>query len=115
MREALAYIRETGALPEGYTSYDHLNKQVEVGVDRVAAEAWRERLEDLQAAGKGSILWVLVDGFVLYYDSVVADELDVKILLRVPKDTLRRRREARATYVLQRKFKEGVGADTRCR
>lgn len=100
MRAALAHVREHGGLPDGYASFDHLNKQVEVGVDGDEA-AWKERLARLGGTGGEEVLWVLVDGFVLYWDAVVASMLDVKLLLRVHRQTLKARREARATYIIQ--------------
>ncbi|BEJ15182.1 hypothetical protein CspHIS471_0409490 [Cutaneotrichosporon sp. HIS471] len=93
LRGALQRVRETGRVE--YTSNDHLNKQAEVGVDATVAAQWRERFAETRA-----VQWILVDGFVLYWDEAVADTLDVKLLLRVPKETLRARRDERS-YALQ--------------
>lgn len=94
LRDALQRLRETGHVE--HASNDHLNEQAEVGVDAALAAQWRERFSDTRG-----VQWVLVDGFVLYWDQAVADALDVKIMLRVPKETLRARREERS-YALQR-------------
>lgn len=64
------------------------------------------------------LIWVIVDGFVLYYDKVsrgygtgplltsqdIVDMLDIRIFLRVPHDVLKERREERQVYVLQREL-----------
>lgn len=64
------------------------------------------------------LAWVIVDGFVLYYDKVshgyetrllltsqdIVDMLDIRIFLRVPYDVLKERREERQVYVLQREL-----------
>lgn len=125
MRDALAHVREHGRLPSEFASFDHLNKQTEIGVDEGAAKMWSERLKAAakrvggqggeekvgssvgKAEGEEAIQWVLVDGFVLYWDKAVADSLDIKLMLRVPREKLKERREARAVYVLQ---SESVGA-----
>ncbi|GMK56775.1 hypothetical protein CspeluHIS016_0306150 [Cutaneotrichosporon spelunceum] len=90
---ALQRVRETGCVE--HTSNDHLNMQAEVGVDAAVATQWEERFSEMPG-----VRWILVDGFVLYWDQVVADTLDVKLLLRVPKETLRARRDERS-YALQ--------------
>ncbi len=94
LRDALQRVRETGRVE--LESNDHLNQQTEVGVDPAVAERLRGRF-----AHTHEVQWVLVDGFVLYWDRAVADALDVKIMLCVPKETLKTRREKR-TYALQR-------------
>lgn len=95
------FISRVKAGEEGkYESHDHLNVHHEItlpdGIERECT-AQMDKLRD-----KGDIKFVLVDGFVLYYDPAVVADLDVKALIRVPRDTLKKRREARATYVLQR-------------
>lgn len=103
-RALLAHIRACGALPEGHASWDHLNAQTEVDVPaQVVAGCARALDEEIGAAGERGerVLVVLVDGFVLYYDALARGLLDVQILLRVPRETLRERREGRAVYALQ--------------
>lgn len=103
MRSVLRHVRNNGRFEDGYKSYQHLNDAVEVGVDEDATIRLRREFAKIQkhAAQKGERLtYVLVDGFMLYYDTEVQDNLDVKLLLRVPRETLKKRREGRQ-YVLQ--------------
>ncbi|CAK9780150.1 P-loop containing nucleoside triphosphate hydrolase protein [Cutaneotrichosporon oleaginosum] len=93
LRDALRQVKTTGHID--HASNDHLNQHTEVNVDPTVAERWRKRFAQAPA-----VRWVLVDGFVLYWDQVVADTLDVKLMLRVPKETLRTRRDQRS-YALQ--------------
>ncbi|RSH86213.1 ribosylnicotinamide kinase [Apiotrichum porosum] len=103
MRQVLGAIRQSGKVPQEHDSFDHLNAQVEVGVDGGVVHEWGTKLGQVTVTGGGEekIVWVLVDGFVLYWDRGVSDALDVKLLMRVPRAVLKARREARATYVLQ--------------
>lgn len=106
MRRVLKHVRDNGRFEDGYTSFQHLNDAVEVGVDEDAGLRLRQSFAKVQkeAAQKGERLtYVLVDGFMLYYDPEVQDHLDVKLLLRVPRETLKKRREGRQ-YVLQSEF-----------
>ncbi|KAK1922164.1 hypothetical protein DB88DRAFT_536240 [Papiliotrema laurentii] len=94
-RGTLTHVKRLGTLPPSHQSHDHLNEQVPVGVDEDSKSRWKSRFEQLK------VVWVIVDGFVLYWDPIVRDALDVKMLLRVPRATLQQRREKRQTYVLQ--------------
>jgi len=48
--------------------------------------------EEMETKGE-HIVWGLVDGYLLYWNPEVASQLDVKILIRVPHDILKKRRE----------------------
>lgn len=103
MRSVLQHVKANGRLEDGYKSFQHLNHAVEVGIPEESTLKWRQSFAKAQkeAAQKGERLtWVLVDGFMLYYDTEVHDHLDVKLLLRVPRETLKKRREGRQ-YLLQ--------------
>lgn len=103
MRSVLRHVRANGRFEDGYQSFQHLNDAVEVGVDEAASLRLRQNFARVQkeAAQMGERLtYVLVDGFMLYYDPEVQENLDVKLLLRVPRETLKKRREGRQ-YVLQ--------------
>jgi len=56
-------------LPDDYSSHDHLNEQVEISVDPDTKAEWKSRLQ------QEGITWVIVDGFVLYWDEVSAPDL----------------------------------------
>lgn len=62
-RSALAHIRSYGKIPER-EGHDHLNKLPSVGVDEAVKEKWRGKL------AKVPVTWVIVDGFMLYWDKV---------------------------------------------
>jgi nicotinamide/nicotinate riboside kinase len=71
-RSTLEHIKITGDAPEGHTSQDHLNKQVEVGVDPTIAQ-WKATFaafSNSQAEVGIEIVWYIIDGFVLYWDKV---------------------------------------------
>ncbi len=111
-------IRETGVIPPEHYSHDHLNEQREVPVEQPLIDRWRETFtkiqEEHEKAGE-KIVWVVVDGFLLYWDQVcsgtpgtrkslivlpqaVVDSLDVRVFLRVPEAVLKQRRHERHGY-----------------
>jgi len=92
--EGLQYIRDNATMPPGHKSHDHLNVQELVGVDGGVIQKWTERFKGTAE----EVQWVLVDGFLMYWDQAVIDLLDVRLFLRVPKDELARRRHARHGY-----------------
>ncbi|EJD51187.1 P-loop containing nucleoside triphosphate hydrolase protein [Auricularia subglabra TFB-10046 SS5] len=95
----VAFLRDvgrTGAIPPGHRSHDHMNIQQEVAFDGDAIGRWRARFAGV--AARRRVRWVLVDGFLLYWDKDADDALDVRFLLRVPKDVLVERRIARQGY-----------------
>lgn len=61
-RSALNHVKEHGTPPSNYDSFDHLNKQVEVGVDETIKEGWKRKFAGV------NVRWCIVDGFVLYWD-----------------------------------------------
>nr|ODO04177.1 nicotinamide riboside kinase [Cryptococcus depauperatus CBS 7855] len=102
-RSLLRQVRETGKVGD-YTSHDHLNKENKIGVDEKVFERCKQELDDLQEEQKSQsveLVWVIVDGFVLYYDKEAVDMLDIYIFLHVPYSLLKIRREQRQVYVMQ--------------
>lgn len=65
-RGTLTHVKRLGTLPPSHQSHDHLNEQVPVGVDEDSKSRWKSRFEQLK------VVWVIVDGFVLYWDPVSA-------------------------------------------
>lgn len=63
-KNALIHIREHGTIPTDLESHDHLNKLSGVEVDQKVKSRWKERL------GKLDVTWIVIDGFVLYWDKV---------------------------------------------
>ncbi|OCF34208.1 nicotinamide riboside kinase [Kwoniella heveanensis BCC8398] len=102
-RSTLDQVRKSGG-HDSHPTHDHLNKEVKIDVQPGVFDRWRSEFERLKATEreKGTELVVyIVDGFVLYYDPAVVDNLDIRIFLRVPRDILQSRREERQVYVLQ--------------
>lgn len=91
-------VKDRGILLEHH-SHDHLNEQKEVPVAKELSERWKSKFVRIQAehASRGErVVWALVDGFLLYWDTRVVDMMDVPIFLRVPREILRQRREERS-------------------
>lgn len=99
-RDTLRYLKREGSLPPGYASYDHLNEDDKAPPQSEVVEAVEKKYHGQFPEAK----YILVDGFVLFWDKGVRETMDVELLLRVPKETLKRRRDER-TYALQRESK----------
>jgi nicotinamide/nicotinate riboside kinase len=64
--------KEAKHLPE-LRSHDHLNVQVDVPIDDAVIEGWRAKFQELEDGEKAKgieLVFVLIDGFLLYYDPV---------------------------------------------
>ncbi|KAF4620983.1 hypothetical protein D9613_000340 [Agrocybe pediades] len=98
----LKEVKKTGKIPPDHRSHDHLNEQKEIKIDEAVREKWIaefERLkQQLEARRHERIIWGLVDGFLLYWNKDVIEQLDVRIMLRVPHDVLKQRRHERHGY-----------------
>ncbi|EKM54169.1 uncharacterized protein PHACADRAFT_185131 [Phanerochaete carnosa HHB-10118-sp] len=101
MVQSLGEIKLTGVIPPEHYSHDHLNKQKDVPADDAIINRWQEvfnRLEEEHEKAGETLIWVLVDGFLLYWNQAVIDSLDVRVFLRVPHDALKQRRHERHGY-----------------
>lgn len=82
-------------------SHEHLSLLTEVPINEELMKHWQKRFQELapdSPDNEGSSIrhrFVLVDGFLMFYDKQVSDVLDVRILIRVRKDVLKARRLAR--------------------
>jgi len=98
----LRHVKEVGEIPPDHRSHDHLNEQREVKVGNEVRDRWIEVFEGLRRErekyANERIVWGLVDGFLLYWNQEVIDELDVRIFLRVPEEVLKKRRHQRHGY-----------------
>ncbi|KAG5646838.1 hypothetical protein DXG03_002215 [Asterophora parasitica] len=98
----LREVKETGKIPPDHRSHDHLNEQKEVKVDDEVRDRWIDVFEGLRKEreqnAQEKIVWGLVDGFLLYWNQDVIDQLDVRVFLRVPEEILRKRRHERHGY-----------------
>ncbi|KAH8084197.1 hypothetical protein HD553DRAFT_312324 [Filobasidium floriforme] len=111
-QRALLHSKAHGEPSPEVQSHDHLNVQSEeekkkVTVRDEAAGVWRERFaglkKELEAEAEGGerVVFGFVDGFLLYWDERCNPLYDVSFFIRVPRESLRERRETRAQYVTQ--------------
>ncbi|KAJ8514900.1 hypothetical protein ONZ45_g7604 [Pleurotus djamor] len=100
MRKFLSELKKSGVLPESHQSLDAVNETPIVPVDDDIIAKWKAesaKLVSEHLAQRGEKLtWVIVDGFLMYWDERIVSDLDVRIFLRVPEDVARARRESRA-------------------
>lgn len=101
MATFLSESRMKGILPADHRSFEGLNEAKVVPVDQEVIAKWQGRSEELvsehlERYGE-KLVWVLIDGFLLYWDERIVSNLDVRVFLRVPEDIARARREDR-TY-----------------
>lgn len=74
-------------------SHDQLNVQPDVPVDEERFSQWHERFKAFD-----NIRFVIVEGFLLYYDKECVKEYDVRLFVRESPKLLEARRRARGTY-----------------
>lgn len=63
----------SGDIPPDHYSHDHLNEQKEVSVSPDVIERWTEefrRIGKEKEKEEEKIIWVLLDGFLLYWNRV---------------------------------------------
>jgi len=105
--DAMRYIRaHDGSYPPTLHSIQEKNELGDPGIPDEVIERTRQDFlgQNLVQRGDTDILLCLVDGFFLYSNSKVVDELDLRLLVRAPYHKLKARREARNGYVtLERK------------
>ncbi|KAF7731829.1 ribosylnicotinamide kinase [Apophysomyces ossiformis] len=95
LRETLEYVRRHGGqLPPGYDSTEVRNTH---DGSSLVPEDTIQSTRALMANHKDD-LFVLVDGFLLYYDPALTAEFDVKLFYTASYDTLKYRRENRKGY-----------------
>ncbi|KIO32264.1 hypothetical protein M407DRAFT_215156 [Tulasnella calospora MUT 4182] len=101
MANELLYVKANGRTSDSHYSHDHLNLQNPVEVDHGVAEEWKKKFSDIHAffAQQGEdVVWVVVDGCLLYWDPRIYNWLNIKAFLRVPEHIARKRREERQGY-----------------
>ncbi|KAF8533189.1 nicotinamide riboside kinase 1 [Trichophaea hybrida] len=96
----LEHIRTHGALPEDLKSLQD-NSPVGATDDLVEAGFMeRMKMKVKESELDEDVRIAILDGFLmLHQDSMVEDKMDAKMLLRVPQETAKQRREARMGYV----------------
>ncbi|OCH86438.1 P-loop containing nucleoside triphosphate hydrolase protein [Obba rivulosa] len=101
MIKTLEEVKRTGVIPPEHYSHDHLNEQRDVPIDPETFERWRDtftRIDEERRQASEQLVWVLVDGFLLYWHPEVVEMLDVRVFLLVPHDVLKQRRHERHGY-----------------
>jgi nicotinamide/nicotinate riboside kinase len=100
--KAMQYIRNhNGEFPPNLDSIQGKNTLTHSGVPDAVVQIMQDEVvkEGLVNRGGTDILLCLVDGFLLYSNPAVVNELDVRLLVRAPYEKLKARREARSGYV----------------
>lgn len=62
-----------GEIPPGHSSHDHWGEQKDVPIGPGVVERWAQefrRIEEERAREGEKIVWVLLDGFLLYWNRV---------------------------------------------
>jgi nicotinamide/nicotinate riboside kinase len=98
MANMIEYVRSNnGQLPPDFNSNEERN--LHDGSSLLDTETAKQ-LQDIlgHLADKDSIRFVIVDGFMLYWDKLVYDQLDCKISCMASYESLKQRRSAREGY-----------------
>lgn len=109
LRDMLAFIKAEGRVREGFESKEDQNAVGDVKVDREVVKAWKEKFARATDNGSSTPLRIaIIDGFLLFSEGMkaVRELFDVRMLLRLDYDTVKRRREARMGYVTLEGFWE---------
>lgn len=74
MLKVLQDVKHTGSIPSDHISRDDWHDAGDVPIDHNRAVACKARFEDLEqrclATANIKVIWVLVEGFMLYWDQV---------------------------------------------
>jgi len=100
--DAMRYIRaRDGNYPPTLKSIQEKNELGDPGISDQVIGSVRQNFLSLNLLDPEdpAVLLCLVDGFFLYSDPSVVDELDLRFLIRAPYHKLKARREARSGYV----------------
>ncbi|KAK8217318.1 ribosylnicotinamide kinase [Zalaria obscura] len=107
LKEALAYIKTEGKLPEDLFSKEDKNSVGESGVDRTIVEDLKQKTHASLSESQ-RLPVAIIDGFLLFSEDMkdIRDLFDIKLLLRTDYKTAKARREARSGYVTLEGFWE---------
>ena len=108
LRDMLAYIKREGRVKEGFESKEDQNAIGNVKIDMQVVEEWRAKFDAVLGKSSAPTRIAIIDGFLLFSEEMKAirDLFDVRLLLRLDYDTVKRRREARMGYVTLEGFWE---------
>ncbi|KAI5477222.1 hypothetical protein MNV49_006595 [Pseudohyphozyma bogoriensis] len=97
-RDVLKHIKASGVLPDDHASHDALNAEkldpVPVSEDVVAK--WKTKFEEL--GKEHEVAYVILDGFLIFWDDESVKEYDVRVFVREGYDVLKKRRNERHGY-----------------
>ncbi|KAG2225514.1 hypothetical protein INT45_010341 [Circinella minor] len=95
--KTIQYVLDNKQLPEKYQSNEANNTHD--GSTSLSIEALDRLKETIAPLKQDDILFVIVDGFMLYWDQAICARLDCKIFIHASYETLKNRRESRQGYV----------------
>lgn len=83
----LRRVKETGEIPLGHRSHDHLNEQKDIPITEGFKDFWAADFQRIkqehEAKGAGTkIVWAIVDGFLLYWHMVRSRSLSSSEVLK---------------------------------
>ena len=99
----IQYFRTHQKLPDDFQSFEYRRSNYTCSLSPEALAVQRKRFHtQVLRAGQPSprIAVLLVEGFLLYYSAVVRKLLDIRLFIRIPRDTMHKRRTERANYIL---------------
>ncbi|KIW06444.1 uncharacterized protein PV09_02888 [Verruconis gallopava] len=102
LRDMLAFIKEHGRVKDDFQSKEDQNAVGDVKVDMEVVKSWKSTFaRAMEGIPKGRLSVAIIDGFLLFSETMrqVRELFDVRLLLRLDHDTVKRRREARMGYV----------------
>lgn len=94
-KKELDGIRRSGVIASKLIHNENLDDIRKFNIDQTE---WKSLLTKYETISGLEIKIVLVDGFMIFNDKELADKFDVKIFVRAPYSTLKKRRQARAGY-----------------
>ncbi|KAK9368363.1 P-loop containing nucleoside triphosphate hydrolase protein [Lipomyces kononenkoae] len=98
LRAAIDYIKKNHKLPENVHYKEDQNDLGTPPVSSEEADAIKKAILGQDISIADNVEFCIVDGFLLFNDDIITKQLDVKLLLRAPYESLKKRREARSGY-----------------
>lgn len=99
----IQYFRAHQKLPDDFQSFEFRRSNYTCSLSPEELAVQRKRFHT-QASHDGRpaprIAILLVEGFLLYYSAVVRTLLDIRLFIRIPRNTMHKRRKERANYIL---------------
>jgi nicotinamide/nicotinate riboside kinase len=107
LRSMLAFLKVEGRVKDGFESKEDKNAVGNVKIDMQIVDGWKDNFARA-TVGKPLVKIAIIDGFLLFSEEMkqVRELFDVRLLLRLDYDTVKRRREGRMGYVTLEGFWE---------